>query len=131
MTIQRLHAREVLDSRGNPTVEVEVLLNDGSTGRAAVPSGASTGAHEAIELRDGDKNRYLGLRGVQGRGKGHGGNRKEPHRPEGRRPGANGRPVVEPDGTANKGQAGGNAILGVALAVAEGAGASARLPVFR
>ena len=55
-----IHAREILDSRGNPTVEVDVLLDDGSFGRAAVPSGASTGAHEAVELRDGDKARYLG-----------------------------------------------------------------------
>ncbi|MFM5893188.1 MAG: phosphopyruvate hydratase, partial [Novosphingobium sp.] len=55
-----IHAREILDSRGNPTVEVDVLLDDGSFGRAAVPSGASTGAHEAVELRDGDKSRYLG-----------------------------------------------------------------------
>src|SRR5438094_3745848 len=61
--IEAVLAREILDSRGNPTVEVEVLLADGSVGRAAVPSGASTGAHEALELRDGDKNRYLG-RGV-------------------------------------------------------------------
>src|ERR1700731_4759137 len=62
-TIESVHAREILDSRGNPTVEVEVILADGSVGRAAVPSGASTGAHEAVELRDGDKARYLG-RGV-------------------------------------------------------------------
>ena len=58
--IDAIHAREILDSRGNPTVEVEVLLSDGSLGRAAVPSGASTGEHEAVELRDGDKGRYLG-----------------------------------------------------------------------
>jgi len=64
MTIESVHAREILDSRGNPTVEVEVMLSDGSMGRAAVPSGASTGAHEAVELRDGDKGRYLG-KGVQ------------------------------------------------------------------
>src|SRR5437868_12005413 len=63
MDIQSIHGREILDSRGNPTVEVEVILVDGAIGRAAVPSGASTGAHEAVELRDGDKARYLG-RGV-------------------------------------------------------------------
>ena len=63
-TIESIHAREILDSRGNPTIEVEVILQDGSAGRAAVPSGASTGAHEALELRDGDKSRYLG-KGVQ------------------------------------------------------------------
>src|SRR6516165_5151443 len=60
MKLQTVHGREILDSRGNPTVEVEVILADGATGRAAVPSGASTGAHEAVELRDGDKSRYLG-----------------------------------------------------------------------
>src|SRR2546429_8476566 len=64
MELQHVHAREILDSRGNPTVEVDVVLEDGSIGRAAVPSGASTGAHEAGELRDGDKKRYLG-KGVQ------------------------------------------------------------------
>src|SRR5947208_11687227 len=60
MDIQSIRGREILDSRGNPTVEVEVILEDGATGRAAVPSGASTGAYEAVELRDGDKKRYLG-----------------------------------------------------------------------
>src|ERR687890_1882598 len=60
MHITRIHAREILDSRGNPTVEVDVLLEGGALGRAAVPSGASTGEHEAVELRDGEKNRYLG-----------------------------------------------------------------------
>src|SRR5947199_4990746 len=60
MELQQIHAREILDSRGNPTLEVEVILADGGSGRAAVPSGASTGAHEAVELRDGDKKRYLG-----------------------------------------------------------------------
>src|SRR6266446_6444447 len=60
MSIENVEAREILDSRGNPTLEVEVLLADGSVGRAAVPTGASTGAHEAVELRDGDKDRYLG-----------------------------------------------------------------------
>src|SRR5882762_4487422 len=64
MEISHVHAREILDSRGNPTVEVEVILADGASGRAAVPSGASTGAHEAVELRNGDKARYLG-RGVE------------------------------------------------------------------
>ena len=63
-TIIDIHAREILDSRGNPTVEVDVILEDGTLGRAAVPSGASTGAHEAVEMRDGDKNRYMG-KGVQ------------------------------------------------------------------
>ena len=69
-----VHARQILDSRGNPTVEVEVLLEDGSMGRAAVPSGASTGAHEAVEKRDGDKSRYLGKGVVRG---GRGGARRD------------------------------------------------------
>src|ERR1041384_5617711 len=60
MELQSIHAREILDSRGNPTLEVDVILADGATGRAGVPSGASTGQHEAVELRDGDKKRYLG-----------------------------------------------------------------------
>ena len=66
MKIQRVHGREVIDSRGNPTVEVEVVLEGGASGRAAVPSGASTGEHEALELRDGDKKRYLGKGVTQG-----------------------------------------------------------------
>ncbi len=69
-TIVDITAREILDSRGNPTVEVDVILEDGSMGRAAVPSGASTGAHEASELRDGDKGRYLGKGVTEGRGLG-------------------------------------------------------------
>ena len=68
--IAAIHAREILDSRGNPTVEVDVTLQGGAFGRAAVPSGASTGAHEAVELRDGDKERYLGKGVQQGRGGG-------------------------------------------------------------
>jgi enolase len=126
-----IHAREILDSRGNPTVEVDVLLEDGSFGRAAVPSGASTGAHEAVEKRDGDKNRYLG-KGV--------------------------RQAVEAvineiaplladydaedqedidaamialDGTENKSRLGANAILGVSLAVAKAAADARGLPLYR
>jgi enolase len=123
-------AREILDSRGNPTVEVDVLLEDGTTGRAAVPSGASTGAHEAVELRDGGT-RYNGkgvLRAVEA---------------------ANGaifdalagvdallqksidRTMIELDGTPNKGKLGANAILGVSLAVAQAAAKSTGLPLYR
>ncbi|MCC6418180.1 MAG: phosphopyruvate hydratase [Gemmataceae bacterium] len=131
MDIQSIHAREILDSRGNPTVEVEVILVDGASGRAAVPSGASTGAHEAVELRDGDKDRYLG-RGT-------------------RKAVANVNDTIAPalvgedahdqtaldqalldlDGTPNKARLGANAVLGVSLAVAHAAAASANLPLYR
>lgn len=123
--------REILDSRGNPTVEVDVLLEDGAMGRAAVPSGASTGAHEAVELRDGDKSRYLGkgvLKAVEA---------------------VNG-PICDAltglratdqvriddllcdlDGSANKGRLGANAILGVSLATAKAAAQSLGTPLYR
>ncbi len=129
--IKRIHGRQILDSRGNPTVEVDVTLVDGSFGRAAVPSGASTGIYEAVELRDGDKAKYLGkgvLKAV-----------------------ANVNDLIAPklegfealdqrgldaamialDGTENKGKLGANAILGVSMAVAKAASASAGLPLFR
>ncbi|WP_374374336.1 phosphopyruvate hydratase [Dongia sp.] len=126
-----LNARQILDSRGNPTIEVDVTLESGASGRAAVPSGASTGAHEAVELRDGDKTRYLGkgvLKAVES---------------------ANGeifeaiagldaedqvkidRLMIELDGTPNKARLGANAILGVSLAVAKAAAADAGLPLYR
>ncbi|HNJ47679.1 MAG TPA: phosphopyruvate hydratase, partial [Novosphingobium sp.] len=125
-----IHAREILDSRGNPTVEVDVLLDDGSFGRAAVPSGASTGAHEAVELRDGDKARYLGkgvlkavnavnteisdaLLGVDAEDQ---------------------RDIdaimIALDGTDNKGRLGANAILGTSLAVAKAAANARGLPLY-
>ena len=129
--IEDVIAREVLDSRGNPTVEVEVLLEDGSIGRAIVPSGASTGVHEAVELRDGDKNRYMGkgtLKAVEnvndviadqilgwdafdqvGLDK----------------------MLIALDGTPNKGKLGANAILGVSMAVARAAAESLGLPLFQ
>jgi enolase len=130
-TIQNVRAREILDSRGNPTVEVDVILSNGLIGRAAVPSGASTGAHEAVELRDGDKKRYLGkgtLKAVENVSK-----------------------VIAPalanrdpldqvgidqvmlalDGTPNKSVLGANAILGVSLAVSQAAAKVAGLPLYR
>ncbi len=124
-------AREVLDSRGNPTVEVDVVLEDGSRGRAAVPSGASTGAHEAVELRDGDKSRYLG-KGV----------RKAVEAVEGEIFDAIGgmeaeaqaaidEALIALDGTPNKGRLGANAILGVSLAVAKAAANANNLPLYR
>lgn len=126
-----VYAREVLDSRANPTVEVEVELEDGTMGRAMVPSGASTGAFEAVELRDGDKSRYLGkgvLKAVQ--------NVNEIIAPE--LIGMNvfdqtliDKVMIELDGTDNKGKLGANAILGVSLAVARAAAASLGLPLYQ
>jgi enolase len=124
-------AREILDSRGNPTVEVDVVLEDGSRGRAAVPSGASTGAHEAVELRDGDKKRYLG-KGVQ----------KAVTAVEGEIFEALGgmdaeqqakldEIMIKLDGTPNKSRLGANAILGVSLAAAKAAAQAHGLPLYR
>src|SRR5262245_59338984 len=123
--------REIVDSRGNPTVEVDVLLEDGTRGRAAVPSGASTGAHEAVELRDGDKSRYLG-KGV----------RKAVDAVNGEIFDAISgmdatvqvkidETMIALDGTPNKGRLGANAILGVSLAVAKAAAEATGLPLYR
>src|ERR1700690_545020 len=123
--------REILDSRGNPTVEVDVVLEDGSFGRAAVPSGASTGAHEAVELRDGDKKRYGGkgvlkaVDAVNGEifdaisGFDAGGQL------------ALDRAMIDLDGTPNKARLGANAILGVSLAAAKAAAADEGVSLFR
>jgi enolase len=129
--IDTLQAREILDSRGNPTVEVEVLLSDGSVGRAAVPSGASTGAFEAYELRDGDSARYAG-KGVEQAVDAV--NEEIAEAIEGLT--ADDQRVVdatliELDGSDNKKNLGANAILGVSLAVAKAAADSAKLPLFR
>ena len=123
--------REVLDSRGNPTVEVDVVLEDGAHGRAAVPSGASTGAHEAIELRDGDKKRYLGkgvLKAVEAVNGEifdalSGMDAEDQRRIDDA--------LIKLDGTPNKGRLGANAILGVSLAVAKAAAEAAGLPLYR
>jgi enolase len=130
-TIEAIVAREILDSRGNPTVEVEVGLDDGTVGRAAVPSGASTGAFEAIELRDGDKGRYLG-KGVEKAVS----NVEDKIADELLGYEASEQRLVDEkmldiDGTADKSQLGANAILGVSLAVAKAAALSAELPLFR
>src|ERR1039458_3671902 len=129
--IATVHAREILDSRGNPTVEVEVRLHDGSLGRAAVPSGASTGSHEACELRDGDSRRYGGkgvLKAVA--------NVREIIAPKIRGLDASAqadldRALIDLDGTENKSRLGANAILGVSLAAAHAAAASRGLPLYR
>ena len=131
MFIQNVHAREILDSRGNPTVEVEVILESGVMGRASVPSGASTGENEALELRDGDKTRYLGkgvMKAVD--------NVNNIIAPE-----IIGMPVLEQraidsrmislDGTPTKSKLGANAILGVSLACAHAAAAYLEMPLYR
>ncbi|WP_168453034.1 phosphopyruvate hydratase [Sphingopyxis microcysteis] len=126
-----IHGREILDSRGNPTVEVDVLLEDGSFGRAAVPSGASTGAHEAVELRDGDKARYLGKGVTKAVAAVNGdiadaliGLDAEDQRELDQA-------MIDLDGTANKSRLGANAILGVSLAAAKAAADARGLPLYR
>ncbi len=131
LTISALRAREILDSRGNPTLEVDCLLEGGALGRAAVPSGASTGEHEAIELRDGDAKRYRG-KGVQ---------KAVTHVGEAIAPallgmsayeqGAVDALLLELDGTPNKGRLGANALLGVSMAVAHAAAAALEVPLYR
>ena len=129
--IKEIRAREILDSRGNPTVEVDVILEDGTLGRAAVPSGASTGAHEAVELRDGDKTRYMG-KGVSKAvsnvnseiaGRIIGMDAAEQEKID--------QALIDLDGTPNKGRLGANAILGVSMAAAKAAAASKGLPLFQ
>ena len=129
--IEAVYGREILDSRGNPTVEVEVLLSGGATGRAGVPSGASTGAREARELRDGDKNRYGG-KGVRKAVAHVNGEIAEAIRDSDARDQALiDRILIELDGTPNKGRLGANAILGVSLAVARAAAQASGLPLYR
>jgi len=129
--IVEIRGREILDSRGNPTVEVDVLLETGASGRAAVPSGASTGEHEAVERRDGDKSRYNG-KGVR---EAVASVNHEIHDAlagfEAEEQIKLDRALIELDGTENKGRLGANAILGVSLAVAKAAAAEAGLPVYR
>jgi enolase len=126
-----IHAREILDSRGNPTVEVDVLLEDGAFGRAAVPSGASTGAHEAMELRDGDKKRYAGKGVTQAVAAVNGEIFETLIDMSGLDQIAIDRAMIELDGTPNKARLGANAILGVSLAVAKAAAESSGLPLYR
>ena len=130
-TIVDIHARQVLDSRGNPTVEVDVTLADGSLGRAAVPSGASTGVHEAWELRDGDKGKYLGRGVLQAVENVNEKLADELCGMDASDQAALDRRMIELDGTENKKSLGANAILGVSLAAAHAAAAYAGLPLFR
>jgi enolase len=130
-TIIEVHAREIIDSRGNPTVEAEIVLSSGATGRAAVPSGASTGEHEAVELRDGDQKRYLGkgvLEAVR--------NVNEVLGPRLEGMAAEDQVAIDQemldlDGTPNKSNLGANAMLAVSLAVARAAAQDAGLPLYR
>ena len=123
--------REILDSRGNPTVEVDVVLEDGSIGRAAVPSGASTGAHEAVELRDGDKKRYLG-KGVQKAVEAVNGEIFEALSDQAVEEQVQiDQIMIDLDGTPNKSRLGANAILGVSLACAKAAAESFDMPLYR
>ncbi|MDY4419005.1 MAG: phosphopyruvate hydratase, partial [Parafannyhessea umbonata] len=128
--IKNVYAREVLDSRANPTIEVEVTLEDGSFGRAIVPSGASTGEFEAVELRDGDKDRYLGKGVLNAVENVNGEIRGLLVGMEATDQRAVDRAMIAADGTPNKGRLGANAILGASLAVARAAAASANLPLY-
>ena len=129
--ITDIHAREILDSRGNPTVEVDVTLESGAFGRAAVPSGASTGAHEAVELRDGDKSRYLGkgvLKAVENI------NTEISEAVLGLDASEQAfldRTMIDLDGTDNKARLGANATLAVSMAVARAAAEESGLPLYR
>jgi enolase len=129
--IQSVKARQVLDSRGNPTLEVDVTLDSGFIGRAAVPSGASTGENEAVELRDDDKGRYLGKSVTKAVSNVHGFLAPELLGMDATQQEAIDRLMIQIDGTPNKGRMGANAILGVSLAVAKAAAAAAGLPLYR
>ncbi len=130
-TIIDIHAREILDSRGNPTVEVDVILEDGTMGRAAVPSGASTGAYEAVERRDGDKSRYMGKGVLEAVAAVNGEIADEIVGYDATEQVAIDMAMIELDGTPNKGRLGANAILGVSLAVAKAAADFTTQPLYR
>ncbi|MEX1662863.1 phosphopyruvate hydratase [Thioclava sp. 15-R06ZXC-3] len=130
-TIIDIHAREILDSRGNPTIEVDVILEDGTMGRAAVPSGASTGAHEAHERRDGDKDRYFGKGVLEAVMAVNGEIAENLVGEDATEQVEIDRAMIELDGTENKGRLGANAILGVSLAVAKAAADTSALPLYR
>ena len=130
-TIIDIHAREILDSRGNPTVEVDVYLESGAMGRAAVPSGASTGAHEANEKRDGDKQRYMGKGVLEAVAAVNGELAEELVGYDATEQVGIDRTMIEMDGTPNKARLGANAILGVSMAVAKAAAEFTGQPLFR
>ena len=126
-----IHAREILDSRGNPTVEVDVILEDGTLGRAAVPSGASTGAHEAVEKRDGDKSRYMGKGVLEAVAAVNGEIAEALVGFDVTEQVAIDAAMIELDGTPNKARLGANAMLGVSLAAAHAAADVQGLPLYR
>ncbi|MGR3634054.1 MAG: phosphopyruvate hydratase [Limimaricola soesokkakensis] len=130
-TIIDIHAREILDSRGNPTVEVDVILEDGTMGRAAVPSGASTGAYEAVEKRDGDKSRYMGKGVLEAVAAVNGEIAEAILGMDATEQVEIDQTMIELDGTDNKGRLGANAILGVSMAVAKAAAEFTTQPLFR
>ena len=130
-TIIKVNGIEILDSRGNPTVEAEVFLSDGSVGRAAVPSGASTGEHEAVELRDGDKGRYLGKGTLKAVANINGPIAKALAGHDATLQAKIDQIIIDTDGTANKGNLGANAMLAVSMAVARAAAVSQRAPLYR
>ena len=130
-TIIDIHAREILDSRGNPTIEVDVVLEDGTMGRAAVPSGASTGIHEAVEKRDGDKGRYMGKGVLEAVAAVNGELAENLVGFDATEQAAIDATMCELDGTDNKGRLGANAILGVSLAVAKAAAEYTGQPLYR
>jgi len=129
--IKQIKAREILDSRGNPTVEVDVVLDSGILGRAAVPSGASTGEHEAVELRDGDKARYMGKGTLRAVANVNNLIAKELIGKDPLKQSAIDKRMIELDGTENKSKFGANAILGVSLAVAKAAAQVIKLPLYK
>jgi len=129
--IKDIRAREILDSRGDPTIEVDVVLEDGSFGRASVPSGASTGVHEALELRDGDKMRYRGKGVLMAVANVEGGIKNALIGMEADNQGEIDKKMIELDGTINKSKLGANAILGTSLAVARAAAVSHKLPLYQ
>src|SRR6266536_2142360 len=131
LTIVKVVGREILDSRGNPTVEADVYLADGSMGRAAVPSGASTGEHEAVELRDGDKSRYLGKGVSQAVAHINGEIAAALHGKDAAQQAELDAILINLDGTANKGRLGANAILAVSMAAARAAAAAQHSPLYR
>ena len=130
-TITRIHAREILDSRGNPTLEAEITLADGSFGRALVPSGASTGSKEAVELRDGDRTRYLGKGVLKAVANVNGPIAQALQGFDAADQAALDRRLIDLDGTENKGRLGANALLGVSLANAHAMAASRKMPLWQ
>jgi enolase len=130
-SIKDVLARQILDSRGNPTIEVDIILEDSSFGRAAVPSGASTGEHEAVELRDGDKSRYMGKGVLKAVANVNGEIKKAIKGKNALMQGELDQTLIDLDGTPNKARLGANAILGVSLAAAKAAAVSKGMPLYR